>query len=102
MSEAKSKAETKQLTIKLRTPVTWDEEQITQLAFRKGRMGDLDGIEIGGNIPITKVMLVASRMCGQPVEVLKMLEEDDAGKALALALGFIQRCLTTGAAGLRS
>lgn len=85
--------------IKLRSPVQFGEQAIPELSFRKGRMGDLKGVEIGEDgLKMDNLMRVAARMAGVPLEVIEQVGEEDAGEVCAIALGFIRRCLATGSA----
>jgi hypothetical protein len=84
------------VTVKLKHPVDFGSERITSLEFRRGRLGDLKGMKVDGVPPVDQLLLVASRLCGQPTKVLEMLEDDDGSEVLELALGFFARCLGAG------
>lgn len=84
------------LKLKLRTPVEFGKDTIEELTFRRGRMGDMKGVPIGDSISMDTIMLVASRLSGQPTAVIERLDEADAGEVVGLAMGFIGRCLATG------
>lgn len=81
------------LTIKLKHPIAYGSTEIDQLTFRRGKLGDLKGIEIRESFPIDDLMLVAGRLCGQTVAVMERLDEADAQEVCTIALGFIGRCL---------
>jgi hypothetical protein len=66
------------------------------LTFRRGRMGDLKGITPDGMPTIDQLMLVASRMCGQPLKVIEKLDGEDGLEVMAIAMGFIARSLGIG------
>jgi hypothetical protein len=84
------------VVVKLAHPVDFGSERIASLEFRRGRMGDLKGMKVDGVPPVDQLMLLASRMCGQPIKVLEMLEDEDGAEVLELALGFFARCLGGG------
>jgi len=85
------------VTVKLKHPIEFGKDTvIEELTFRRGRLGDLKGVVVQEHIPVDDLIMVAGRLCGQPAAVMAKLDEDDAGEVLALALGFLGRCLTTG------
>lgn len=81
------------VTIKLKCPVQFGKELVEELTFQRGKLGYLKGIEVGGFPPVDKLMLIASRMCGQPVQVIERLDDEDGSEVLALAMIFFARCL---------
>ena len=84
-------------TIKLKQPIEFPgEPTITELTFRRGRMGDLKGTPLQGLPSIDQLLLMASRMCGQPVAALELVGEQDITEVLAMPLGFFERCLSGG------
>lgn len=83
--------------VKLKTPIDMGSEQICELTFRRGRFDDMKGI--GLNLKEAKIddlMLLASRLCGQPVAVLGKIDEDDVGEVMAIASDFFLKCLGAG------
>jgi hypothetical protein len=82
--------------VRLKHPVDFGSERITSLEFRRGRMGDLKGVKVDGIPPVDQLMLIASRMCGQPIKALEMLEDEDGAEVLEIALVFFARCLGGG------
>lgn len=82
--------------VRLAHPVDYGSERITQLEFRRGRMGDLKGMKLSDTVPSEQLMLIASRMCGQPIKVIESLDVDDAGEVMGIALVFFEKCLTAG------
>lgn len=87
------------VTIELREPIDFGEknpQHITMLTFRRGRMGDLKGMATEDISSIDKLLVIASRMCGQPVAALQMLCDDDGGKVIDIAMGFFGRSLLGG------
>lgn len=83
-------------TITLKYPVDRGSERITQLTVRRGRLGDLKGIKLGGDVAADDLMLVASRMCGQPRDVIEKLDPEDAEEVMSLVLDFFSKCLGAG------
>jgi hypothetical protein len=69
---------------------------IAQIEFRRGRAEDMKGISIGGTVPAKDLMLIASRLSGQPLRVIELLDMVDAGEAMSIALDFYEKCLVGG------
>lgn len=82
--------------VKLKHPVTLGSEQIAELTFRRGRIGDIRGVPLSKNVPMEHVIQIAGRLCGQLPKVIEMLDVDDAGEVMEIALDFFGRCLATG------
>ena len=83
--------------ITLRHPIEFGKgESIQSLEFRRGKMGDLDGMSVEAMPPVNQLLMIASRMCGKPVAALKMLDEEDCAAVLEIAVGFFGRCLMGG------
>lgn len=82
--------------IGLTTPIDFGSQRITALEFRRGRLGDLKGLKIDGLPPVDELLLIASRMCSQPIKALELLDDDDATEVLEIALSFFARCLGGG------
>jgi hypothetical protein len=83
--------------ITLKHPVDFGDERITSLTVRRGRLGDLKGIKLGGDaMPADHLMLVASRMTGQPLKVIESLDPEDAEEVMSLVLDFFAKCLGGG------
>jgi hypothetical protein len=82
--------------VKLRTPVEFGSDLVTSLEFRRGKLGDLRGVGIDRVPPLDQLLLVASRLCGQPIKVIESLEDDDGAEVIELALDFFARCLGGG------
>jgi hypothetical protein len=81
--------------VTLGAPIDFGSQRISSLEFRKGRMGDLKGMPMQAP-SLDQLILLASRMCGQPVKVIEMLGDEDAPEVLQIALGFFARCLGAG------
>jgi hypothetical protein len=76
----------------LKRPIDFADERIAKLEFREGCLGDLKSIKVTREgITIDQLMLIASRMCGQPVKVIEML-----GEVMTIALDFYGKCLGAG------
>lgn len=84
------------VTVTLKHPFEFDDERITKLEFRRGKLGDLKGMKLDAVPPIDHLILLASRMCGQPVKVIEKLDGDDSSQVLEIALSFFNRCLGAG------
>lgn len=82
--------------VKLRHPIDLGSERITSLEFRRGRIGDLKGMSLGETVPAAHLVLIASRLSGQLPKVIEMLDVDDAGEVMDIALDFFGKCLTAG------
>jgi len=95
-AEAKAAEPAWPRVVVLAHPIDFGSQHITQLEFRRGKLGDIKGMKLSGELPADNLSLIASRMCGQPVAALALLDVDDAGEVMALAMDFYQRCLTAG------
>jgi hypothetical protein len=82
--------------IELKFPIEFGKVTITELQMRRGRLGDLKGVKLVTEIPTDHLIMIASRMCGQPVGVIERLDQDDSGEVMAVALDFYARSLTGG------
>lgn len=83
-------------TLSLVHPIEHGKKVIESLTFRRGKMGDLRGIDLAGVTKVDNIITVAARMCGQTVDVMNKLEAEDAGEVLLIASGFMAACLVTG------
>ena len=87
------------VTVTLKYPVQFGKDMtIERLEFRRGRLGDMKGIGITvDRMPnADQTMVIASRMCGQPLKVLELLDGDDASEVHELVLGFFARSVGAG------
>lgn len=82
--------------IKLLHPIQHGTETITSIEIRRGKIGDIKGMKLGGDVPADQLMLLASRLSGQPVAVIEQLDAEDGGEVMALALDFYGQCLVGG------
>jgi hypothetical protein len=81
--------------VKLKHPIDFAGDRIESLTFQRGKMGLLKGLST--SMPsIDELLLIASRMCGQPVALLEQLDADDGAEVTAIALIFFGRSLPTG------
>jgi hypothetical protein len=80
------------IVVTLQHPIEFGSERIASLSFNRGKMGDLKGVTVGGMPTTEQLMLLAKRLCGQPIEVIERIDPDDVSEVLAIALGFIYRC----------
>lgn len=87
------------VTIDLKYPVDLGNQRIESLTFRRGRAGDIKGMQLSDKVPTDQLFTVASRMCGQTVKVIEMLDADDASEVIAIALDFFGKCLGGGRKG---
>lgn len=83
-------------TITLKYPVNFGDDRITSLVMRRGKLGDLKGIKLGGEVVADSLLMVASRMCNQPLKVIEGLDPEDAEEVLSLVLDFFAKCLGGG------
>lgn len=84
------------VTITLTRPVQFGKESVEQLVFQRGTLGQLRGMEITGAPSIDDLILVASRLCGRPIKVIELLDPEDSGEVLRIAIGFFGRCRGVG------
>ncbi len=82
--------------VKLQHPIQFGSERITSLEFRRGRMGDIKGMKLGDTVATEQLVLLASRLSGQPTNVIEMLDVEDAGEVMEIALDFFAKCLAGG------
>lgn len=101
-AETAPAVETWPLVVPLSVPIDIGKEHITELTFRRGRMGDIKGLKHGSDIATETITLLASRLCGQPVAVIERLDQDDAGKVSEIVIRFLGKCLTTSVKGSRT
>jgi hypothetical protein len=83
-------------SLKLAYPIEFAGDPIGSLLFRRGKLADIKGLKIDTTPTADQLMLLASRMCGQPIKVIEMLDADDAGEVIEIALSFFIRCLGAG------
>lgn len=84
------------VVIELKFPFDFGKERIDKIEMRRGKLGDIKGIKIGGEIPMEQLMLIGSRLSGKSLAIIERLDAEDAGEVTAIALDFYGRCLGTG------
>ncbi len=84
------------VVVKLSQPVEFGQQTITELSFKRGKLGDLKGMKVDATPSADQLMLIASRLCGQPAKVIESLDTEDSGEVIELALSFFARCLVGG------
>jgi hypothetical protein len=82
------------VVVRLKVPLDFAGERITELSFRRGIMRDIKGMKIEGGVPtFDQLMLMASRMCGRPLPLIEMLDQDDAEEVTTISYSFFAKCL---------
>jgi len=95
--ETKPAEQTWPVTFSLKTPIKFGDEMVTSLTFREGELRDLKGIKVNGDgLAMEHLILVAARMCGQPVAVIERLKGSDGSKAMGFARDFFVESLAAG------
>lgn len=89
-------ARTYPYTLKLTVPVKLGDEVIDELTFQRGQLKFLKGIPVDGTPSADQLMMIASRLCGQPLGVIERLDPDDSGEVIGMALLFFGRSLAIG------
>jgi tail assembly chaperone E/41/14-like protein len=82
--------------VTLKHPFDFGKAHIAQLVFRRGKLGDLKGLKVDVTPSSDQILLIASRMCGQPVSLLEKLDGEDGAEVIEIALGFFGMCLVGG------
>lgn len=82
--------------VMLKHPVDFGSQRITQLEFRRGKLADIKGMKLSGEMPTEHLITIASRMSGQTTQVIDRLDVDDAGEVMAIAIDFYGKCLGGG------
>ncbi len=82
--------------VKLKYPIEFGSERITELTFRRGRLGDIKEVSIDRVPPSEDLVKIAARMCGQLPKVIDRLDGDDAPEVLEIALLFFAKCIPSG------
>lgn len=84
------------VVVTLAHPVEFGSQRITSLELRRGRAGDVKDMKLSGELPTAHLILIVSRLSGQPTQVIERLDVDDAGEVMAIALDFYGRFLGGG------
>jgi hypothetical protein len=68
---------------------------IDKLEFREGCLGDVKGMKVGRDgVTLDQLMIVASRMCGKPIQVIERLKGPDAKEVMGVVKDFLSDCLS--------
>ena len=84
------------VVIQLKHPIQFGSKSIPSLSFGKGKLGVLKGVPLDEYPTPNNVLLMASRLCGEPVAALELLDPDDCGEVIRLVMDFFSRCLGPG------
>lgn len=85
------------IEIELKTPVqVTSRETLTKLSVREGRLSDMQGIKLGGEISADDLVKIVSRQTGQAPTTIQRLSARDSGEVMAIALEFFGQCLGAG------
>ena len=84
--------------IELKYPVEFGKRTVKALTFQRGKVGMLGDLTLGELLatPTNKLLLIASRLCGEPLGVLESIDPADAMEVLGIAINFINRCQSGG------
>ncbi len=82
--------------IQLKHPVEYANERISVIEMQRGKLSFMKGLKLQSEPSIDTIMQIASRLSGQPRDVIEALDPDDAGAVMEIALDFFGRCLSTG------
>lgn|SRR5678815_3895305 len=83
------------ITIKLQYPIEFGKRRIEELVMRRGTLGTLKGVSMDGVPPTEQLILIASRLAGEPTQVIEKLDMDDSEGVIRVAFLFFARCLPT-------
>lgn len=84
--------------VTLKHPFEFGKRRITSLEFRRGKNGDMQGINLREEVPMDDLVTIASRLCGETTKLIRELDFEDSGEVMSIALDFYAKCLA-GAAG---
>lgn len=80
--------------IKLKEPIKYGSETISELTIRKPKAKDLR--KLSGNNSVSEILDLAGRLCGQPPSVMDELGMDDTMAILEIVGNFMEPGPTTG------
>lgn len=92
-------ARTWPVVVALRHPVAHGGNPISQLTIQRGTLGLLKGLRLPAAkdaVSVDLFITVASRLTGQPTQVIEALDSEDSGEVLAHAKDFLARVLGGG------
>lgn len=84
------------VVVTLKHPFDYGDTRIESLTLRRGSLKQFKGMKLGTEIPVEQLILIASRLSGQPVGVIEGIDMEDAGEVMAAALDFCEQCLRAG------
>jgi hypothetical protein len=84
------------IIVDLKTPIDLGKSSVSRIELRRGRLGDLKGMQLREGLPADHMLLIASRLSGQPLGVIERLDMDDSGEVMAAVMDFYVRCLGAG------
>lgn len=84
------------IVVELKTPIDLGKSTVTRIEIRRGRLGDLKGMQLSEKLPADHLLLIASRLSSQPLGVIERLDMDDSGEVMAAVMDFYVRCLGAG------
>lgn len=80
--------------LKLKTPIVFGDLTITELTLQKGKLGIIKEVRlVPGEVKMTDLILIASRLSGQPTQVIELLDPDDSPEVMSIALSFYGKSL---------
>lgn len=83
-------------TVKLRAPIQFGSETITELTFRPVTGKDLRSLRMRDDYPMEFALALAGKLAGQPDAVIDMLAGQDLEEVVAIASGFMSSSPATG------
>lgn len=85
------------VTINFKTPIEFGKKTIESITLRRGRAGDMVGIKLTtGAVPFDDVLALASKLSGQPLPMIKMIDFEDMPEVTEAVLDFFARYLASG------
>lgn len=84
------------MVIQLKVPIVFGSQTIETLEIRRGKLSDIKGMRLGGDLSASDLMTIASRISGQTTNVIERLDMEDAGEVMAVALSFYAKFLKAG------
>lgn len=86
------------VTLKLKRPVAFGEESISELVLREPKAKDFRGLKVygDGSFAIGDFLALASRLSNQPLSVIEELSVEDMTHVLSVVGSFFGNGLPTG------
>ncbi|HEY6030999.1 MAG TPA: phage tail assembly protein [Gaiellaceae bacterium] len=79
--------------VNLKHPVQFGDELIASLEFQRGKLGIIKGLKLSVEVPVNDLVLIASRLSGQPPALIERLDIEDGQEVMSIALDFYGKCL---------